>query len=122
MDAPDYGKQVNFADGPSGETGQLHGRPGVWETGQLCRRPGLWETGQLRRRPGLWETGQLRRQPRLRETGQVRQALWETQQVQYPPICQQQTKGGGNKNYRLLFFIKKIKQQATIFFSGICYL
>ncbi len=29
---------------------------------------------------------------------------------------------GGNKNYRLLFFIKKIKQQATIFFSGICYL
>nr|WBW56355.1 hypothetical protein MLIPGIGO_00105 [Escherichia coli] len=91
-------------------TGQLRGRPGLRETGQLLGRPGLWETGQLLGRSGVWETGQ------------VRQALWETQQVQYPPICQQQTKGGGNKNYRLLFFIKKIKQQATIFFSGICYL
>ncbi len=37
------------------------------------------------------------------------------------PICQQQTKGEEIK-LQTIVFIKKIKQQATIFFSGICYL
>ncbi len=45
-----------------------------------------------------------------------------------PPICQQQTKGGGKINYRLLFFIKKIgtvaklaMRQPFVLFKGLTF-
>ncbi|SQC86834.1 Uncharacterised protein [Klebsiella pneumoniae] len=144
--SPDCGKQVNSADGPDcgkhvnsavspdcGKrstprtartvgTGQLRGRPGLWETGQLCRRPGLWETGQLCRRTGLWETGQLPGQPGCGKPVKLGKHYGKYSKFSIPPYVSNKLRGGGNINYRLLFFIKKIKQQATIFFSGICYL
>ena len=122
MDAQDYGKQVNFTDGR--ECGKQVNSADGPDCGKQVNSADGQDCGKQVNFADVRDCGKQVNYADSRDCGkQVKlgKHYGKYSNFSIPPYVSNKLRGG-NKKCRLLFFIKKIKQQATIFFSGICYL